>query len=206
MSIFRALLMQKKGGLPSGVVLYDRLVGDGTAYIESLPFNSSYDYEMEVFNLPNYTNFWGWRESYGGKFYALATTNSTEIRLYRNNNNAFTNVGGLGLPTLDRKISISWTKGTIVVVTSDGVTKNATFTPVEKDIIGGNARLFGMRGYSAAVVACGYKSYIVKDENGNILVNLRPCTYNGVAGMWDMVNNRFYGNANTSGSFSVSND
>lgn len=35
MSMFRTLLMQKKGGLPPGVVLYDYLVGDGTAYIDT---------------------------------------------------------------------------------------------------------------------------------------------------------------------------
>lgn len=36
--------------------------------------------------------------------------------------------------------------------------------------------------------------------------DFRPCTYNGEAGLWDMVEGKFYGNANTQGSFSVGND
>lgn len=41
------------------------------------------------------------------------------------------------------------------------------------------------------------------EKNGEVLHNLVPCTYNGEPGMWDLVEQKFYGNANTSGAFSV---
>jgi len=42
--------------------------------------------------------------------------------------------------------------------------------------------------------------------NGVIVQSLRPCTYYGEAGMWDVVNEVFIGNAAQSGNFTVVND
>ena len=39
--------------------------------------------------------------------------------------------------------------------------------------------------------------------NGVVVQNLRPCTYNGEAGMWDTVTDTFIGNASGSGTFTV---
>lgn len=50
-------------------------------------------------------------------------------------------------------------------------------------------------------------SIVYKDRvTGLDLMDLRPCTYNGAAGLWDIVSGTFYGNSNTSGTLTVGND
>lgn len=41
--------------------------------------------------------------------------------------------------------------------------------------------------------------------NGVEVQRLRPCTYNGEPGMWDTINDMFFGNASESGTFTVAN-
>ena len=51
------------------------------------------------------------------------------------------------------------------------------------------------------------RSLIITDARTNeVKLKLKPCSWNGEAGMWDEVNGKFYGNAATSGEFSVAND
>ena len=49
-----------------------------------------------------------------------------------------------------------------------------------------------------------YSLYI--KDNGVLVRDFRPCEYNGVAGLWDSVEGKFYGNANSSGTFTLGND
>lgn len=49
-------------------------------------------------------------------------------------------------------------------------------------------------------------SFAITDIDGNTIMSLKPCTWNGEAGMWDEVGNKFYGNAVARGEFSVAND
>lgn len=51
-----------------------------------------------------------------------------------------------------------------------------------------------------------FYSYKVWDSLGTLLMDLRPTIYQGEAGMWDVVSNQFYGNANSSGTLTVGND
>lgn len=48
--------------------------------------------------------------------------------------------------------------------------------------------------------------FSIEDIDGNTIMSLKPCTFAGEAGMWDEVNGKFYGNAASSGEFSVAND
>lgn len=43
-------------------------------------------------------------------------------------------------------------------------------------------------------------------ENDVLVRDFKPCTYNGVAGLWDMVESKFYGNSNSVGTLTASND
>ena len=43
-------------------------------------------------------------------------------------------------------------------------------------------------------------------ENDVLVRDFKPCTYNGVAGLWDMVESKFYDNSNSVGTLTVSND
>ena len=53
-----------------------------------------------------------------------------------------------------------------------------------------------------------FKIYFLEiyDGDGNLILNLKPCYYQGEAGLWDCVNNVFYGNANNTGTLTVGND
>ena len=44
---------------------------------------------------------------------------------------------------------------------------------------------------------CKIYRYKDTDFNGNVVRDMVPCKYNGVAGMWDKVENKFYGNSGT---------
>lgn len=51
------------------------------------------------------------------------------------------------------------------------------------------------------------KIYIIQIwENDTLVRDFKPCLYNGVAGLWDSVEHKFYGNANSAGALTVGND
>lgn len=53
----------------------------------------------------------------------------------------------------------------------------------------------------------GGKLYYFKIyDNGTLVRDFKPCLYGGEAGLWDSVENKFYGNANSTGTFSVGNE
>lgn len=92
--------------------------------------------------------------------------------------------------------------------------KSYSYTYTSTVIKDGNLTLFKARvgtsgttldSYVGGVRMWGCKIYSNADSS-TLVRDFRPCTYNGVAGMWDMVTNQFFGNANTQGSFSVGND
>lgn len=187
------------------IVFYDRLIGDGKAYIDTIPFNSSYDYEIELIGTPNYKDFFGVRQAYSAGYYALANSSSNEVYIYYKDVNALKKLGGLSSASNLRKYSVNWSKGTMSIIESNGTTKQTTFTAQAEGIIGGAVRIFGRSGYGASIVACTAKGFKVS-LNGTPIIQFKPVTYNGEAGMYDVVNEVFYGNANTEGSFSVAND
>lgn len=49
-----------------------------------------------------------------------------------------------------------------------------------------------------------YSLYII--DNGVLIRDFVPCEYKGEYGLWDLVNNEFYGNANSSGAFTVGSE
>lgn len=51
------------------------------------------------------------------------------------------------------------------------------------------------------------KVYSLKvKDNGKLIKDFRPCIYNDEAGLWELVENKFYGNANSTGTLTVGND
>jgi hypothetical protein len=80
-----------------------------------------------------------------------------------------------------------------------------------KDVVATNALRVFCGTTSAGANEKFYKgairSLVITDaKTGNTIMSLKPCTFAGEAGMWDEVNGKFYGNAATSGEFSVAND
>lgn len=65
----------------------------------------------------------------------------------------------------------------------------------------GSIYIFKMSGYDSIPVKAKLYKYQIK-ENGILIRNLIPCTYNEQVGMWDTINSKFYANKGT-GEFTV---
>lgn len=68
-----------------------------------------------------------------------------------------------------------------------------------------NLNIFRANGSSSKGIERFYLLQIYDEEN-NLIRNFVPCEYKGEYGMWDKVNNKFYGNANSSGAFTVGSE
>ena len=85
---------------------------------------------------------------------------------------------------------------------------------IDGDIIGSGSDISSQNylltiGRRGSRYGSGWKIYsfqIVDRESNQTILNMIPCTYQGEAGMWDVVSNQFYGNANSSGTLTAGND
>lgn len=199
--------------IEGSLVFYDKLVGDGTAYINTEYYAKGLDsFAWDVEPPTSYNKYvFGCKNTklnLGALTYATHQTyylvGSTTANMIKENNSA----------RITRQM---------VVVSEDGAYKR-------KLIKGGNvvAELGSVGSYASAVsttpllvYACqksatdtsadriyngAIRSFSITDIDGNTIMSLKPCTFAGEAGMWDEVNGKFYGNAATGGEFSVAND
>lgn len=58
--------------------------------------------------------------------------------------------------------------------------------------------------YSKGKVKLYYTQIFNKEEK--LIMDFRPCYYQGETGLWELVENKFYGNANSTGTLTVGND
>ena len=218
MSELRRLMMAKKlgGGLPSGVVLYDRLIGDGVAYIDTgLVFTNDdilrIAFGKVTMNKSAYHLF-GASSNDDRQRIQWASTGTAYISMLSQERQA-TSVNIKDDVTIEfgtLKTSSSWN---IFAKYNDRVVYNESFSPFGLRTAERTFLLFANRQNGSTAIntnrnPCEIKYMDVLDAWDTSIVKyyFHPCTYNGVAGMWDMVNNVFHGNANTSGSFSVANN
>lgn len=210
------MMAHKEGGVPSGVEFYDYISTDGTAYINTgVLGNGELSSEVtfmwtrsDVFS--PFAVILGTRLNTGNTRYTLSALNSNSLGI------------GCGVNvTLGESIGVSMERRYTVthhthmksggsssyyeVRDSGFVSPTYTYSNIVTDT---DKELFLFRNNDSTASPCN--SYLriksVKLWSGDkvtLVRDLRPCTYNGVAGMWDMVSNEFFGNANSGGALSV---
>lgn len=212
-------MMQAQDKTPAGVVFYDRLRSNGEAY-----FNMGITAEWGQ----NYSFSCKW-PSYGSEahlFGGYATGSMGYFNFGFSARGSAARVGCGRLFSLDKDYSSVVSAGGIfnvdityvsngrpvVVIEVDGVSD--TFNPTSSSttpIYSHELYLFATRNasgglYSISMNGTEVGNFKVRNAAGSMIRDFRPCTYNGEAGMWDMVENKFYGNIAAKGVFSVVNN
>jgi hypothetical protein len=206
--------------IEGSLVFYDKLVGDGTAYINTELLPNSFDnYEWKA-DPPMYVN----KFIFGAK-----STNQSALALVYSEGESYYLYTGHGqdpiqvlqenydfmhraLRLYQRQSDGIWVRelcnfvtGNIKILGEGGDTENEYIGTLPLLLFACNKSTTNAaadRIYRGAIL-----SFIVTDSRTNeVRMSLKPCTWNGEAGMWDEVGNKFYGNADTSGEFSVAND
>ena len=201
--------------IEGSLIFYDKLVGDGTAYINTEYYPSSWDNVEWDADKPNSYN----RQMFGEKSSALSIANlvysatqtyycyklTVSTNLINEDNTGrqhrMLRIVDLGGGTYRREVA-DLILGTSNTIEASWSGKDATATQ--------SLRVFGSNksdGAMEKIYNGAIRSLIITDARTNeVKLNLKPCTWNGEAGMWDEIGNKFYGNAATSGEFSVAND
>lgn len=184
------------------LVFYEKLIGDGVAYINTgAPYVEGYTYAARLC-IPQTTNSWVMGAWTGNKGVTV-TRNGNYVRLRLNT--ADTNAVSIGSDVVGyHDIDFVFTTQSNISYTLDNTTVN---TGRMASNGGSNVFLFGYSSGAAvgtyARNPSSFQSYTVKNESLNEVMHLVPCTYNGEAGMWDLVSQTFFGNAASSGQFTV---
>lgn len=224
-ALLRRRQMMLAGGspippIPAGVVFYDRLVFDGTAYIDTdiIP-DAEATYRMmfgdetlkasqTLFTVPaeNSTRI--------GVVYGSATTSTKR---------AFSAYyGATGVVSTGQELAFSSARYTMMLtplrfkaaasISAASITKGPN-APSGALIIGQNATHSGTA-YTGTAGNLGVYGPDAKNASDatDLLNNytpkytLRPCTYDGEAGLWCVETSKFYGNSAGSGALSVINN
>ena len=213
------LVYQSGSPTPPGPVIepvfYDRLVFDGTAYIETnyvLPANCSiggnFGYETQKIAQRVF-------RSQGGGGYILLTyggsTSSTrrQLVLFYDSASALVNNLYVNFTFDSYSFFMTPTKYGIGETASTYTKGNSHPTGgiVFGDGIGGQAftgRMGIFKVYDST--AAGATSAIDLENNYTPVATFRPCTYNGEAGMWYVEGNQFFGNTAGAGNLTVANN
>ena len=188
---------------------YDWIKSDGASYIDVGVFGSD---DLDITYIGSVLESSKQQRLFS--IYAGETCTDGTIEVYQNGNNqyAFSHINsswetsGVGVASLlgkkltfemnikDSYVSLSSTDATLYYASASAYT---AFDEIE------TMRLFSRsNGYYYANAIC----YNFRIAKGGVLIrNMYPCKYNGVVGMWDKVNDRFYPNLGT-GTFTVGND
>lgn len=203
---------------PSPLVFYDKLVFDGTAYIDTdyvIPSGSSLRVTLgnesnksaqRVFLAGNST------DGYLGILYGNNTNSSTRqfLPYYDSTNYLFDNkrISISTYPTFDffmtpyrcghSDISWTYTKGNKHPNSILVLGMNTTHTGNPYSGIMGTFYVYGSDAQNVTTYS-GFDSYTP-------VATFRPCTYLGEAGFWYVEENKFYGNTAGSGILTVSNN
>lgn len=187
----------------TGVVFYDYLQSTGTQWIDTGVkgyMNHTYEVDFQQTDTGNY-RIWGvlGQSSYIGYNMSLtygdgwiARWNSTS------NGQAYISLGAINTNRHIFKVM----NGQCYF---DNVNKGTSTSHNSNFSIDNNLFLFTINPANATPSSnskCKIYSYKDIDLNGRLIRHMVPCTYNGIAGMWDKVENKFYGNSGT-GTFTL---
>ena len=176
---------------------YDYLQNDGVAYIDTEIYGSGdISTEFKFRNLGS-----------ANRFICGGTGNYTPVIVQSNNwfNTRYTNVGDSIVTTIvliqvdqnDHTIRFNFNNS----ILWDGV-EYASNLSIKNDTK--TLYLFSSSGTQYTATARIYYCRIY--DNGTLVRDYKPCLYNGEAGLWDLVEGKFYGNANNTGTLTVGND
>lgn len=198
--------MSSQSSTPTGVVFYDRLVGDGVAYINTgfnplkthsylVDFTRRIEGAHSVFGASI-----GWDSNFVIQKYQY---NNYQVRMFFNASTQKIT----GTISVGQRVKFYFTPQQTSVYKRDALLNNLGAYGAKADI-SKKIHLFGFNdnGTHKENAVIDFYEFSIKDSGDTLLLDLVPCTYLGEAGMWDMVSNTFFGNANTSGSFAVEND
>ena len=218
------LVFQNGGGPtppPAGLVYYDRLVFDGTAYIETdivPPENASIRIPLGNETTKGAQRLFMWGGTNSAAFGAMLNSETTSsIRMW---SAYYGQSAYVSKSTSSSRLNFSTARYTFFLTpsrwgwgsTAVSFTKGGE-TPSSALILGSNLGKSGtpytgtmgiVRIYGSDAQNATSASDLV--DNYTPVYTLYPCTYNNVAGMWCVETSTFYGNTAQSGTLSVSND
>lgn len=191
------------------LIFYEKLIGDGTAYINTkyIPTTNLTRLFVDFSANAAFAEVLGCRSGSTSNNSVNLTTGSlnkspTYSIFYRNN--VSYNLGVTA--TNGWKVTIKATETgydaeTLYAGSSSpsvrSITKQTNVPNCPMTIFGSNVNNVHQTYTNTLVVKR------VEIVDGSTSLHLVPCTYNGEAGMWDLVEGKFYGNAASSGQFTV---
>lgn len=186
-----------------GVKFYDYLQSTGTQWIDTGVkgyMNHTYEIDFQQTDAGNY-RIWGvfGQSSYVGYNMSLTYGNGWIARW--NNTSNGQELVSLGTINTNRHV-FKVVNGQCYF---DGISKGTSSGHNSGFSIDNNLFLFTINPANTTPSTnskCKIYSYKDIDSSGKVIRNMVPCTYNGVAGMWDKVENKFYGNLGT-GTFTL---
>ena len=202
--------------IEGSLVFYDKLVGDGTAYINTEYYpkgTDTFDYDVT----PKTTNakfVWGVKSNSISLGEFLYTKDSSYF-LY--GPTAARDIGMANVGRLQRQLRVTLSDngqyfrvisaGDTSVNLAQGTGSYFSATAENPLLLFACQQTAGTGSFPDSRRSDGALwSFKITDIDGNTIMSLKPCTFVGEAGMWDEVNGKFYGNAASSGEFSVAND
>lgn len=202
--ISRGLVLHYKLDDPLiGVEFYDYLQSTGTQWIDTGVkgyMNHTYEIDFQQSDAGNY-RIWGvlGQSSYVGYNMSL-TYGGDWLARWNSTSSGQSNVS-LGAINTNRHV-FKVVNGQCYF---DNVSKGTSTGHNSNFSIDNNLFLFTINPANTTPSSnskCKIYSYKDIDSNGKLVRDMVPCTYNGVAGMWDKVEEKFYGNSGT-GTFSI---
>lgn len=217
-TLLRRRSMIVAGGEPPAPVFYDRLVFDGTAYIDT-------DIVLTGQN--------SLRVSLGNETLKAAqaicscqTTNGRIMMNYGSNTSAtkrniniwYDGAGTASLGSGDVGFSVSRFSVALTPSMFMYYTENKSFSGAGNGVGSGpltigNTYTHGSQSYTGQmgifyIYGADAKNVTLQSQFNSFtpVYTLRPCTYNGEAGIWCVETSRFYGNSAASGALSVVNN
>lgn len=203
------MIAQKGGAQPplGELVFYEKLISDGVAYINTnyIPTTQLRRFYMDIISPLQNNNFFGARNSLlSNNTFVFSVGSANRTALYsifvRSNVNYVISLAAEGWEILLED------KGDTYDVTTTPKGQSPSLKTLTKSATTPNVPCYLFAVNNGSGITMCNNGAIVKSldvVDGNFSMKLTPCTYNGEAGMWDKVEGKFYGNANTSGSFSV---
>lgn len=185
------------------LVFYDKLTGDGDAYIDTgIVINGTTDViSMDAMCGVRNVVFFGARSSYTS-ILQLSQQNVIQknIRVFIGSATASTlNTDGVHSKIVNMEMnlpSLTFTSGT----QSGTLPRNTGIPNLSVWLFKSNNT------YGTSTNGASTFSNFKVTRAGSVIIDLYPCKKNGEPGMWDVISEAFFGNANTSGTFTVSND
>ena len=207
------------GNPPANVVYYEYIENTSTSYIDT-------EYTIGPSNLKNiklYIDFVATANQVGNRWWAHGLGGSSSLTVYagigngasgdsirftygNGTNDITTSVyGNIGtrykyLLDLKNKTYNVINESGVVLVDLTNITVNTPSSSYSPYIFAWRRGSDGTLGSSHSDKIYSFKLY----DNDVLVRDLVPCTYNGTAGMWDKVGNKFYGNKG-GGSFTLGN-